>query len=318
MTDERNRMDGQNLMNAGSAGADAGCVAKAGNKAGIPEVAGAMVITVESIEEYLLWLKGEERAVSTIEKYNRDLLKLLGWLESRPLTRLLAAEWKESLQAGYAAASVNSILAAVNGFFQWMGWRELGIKPLKIQRKTFCGKNKELTREEYRKLVAAAEKMGDFHLSLLLETLCGMGLRVSEVKFITVAAVRMGRAEITIKGKVRTVLIPSKLARKLLKYAKKKGIESGEIFITRTGSSLSRSQIWREMKRLAVAAGVDPEKVFPHNLRHLFARTYYNTCSDLPKLADILGHSSVETTRIYLISTGEEHEKQLEKLGLVS
>ncbi|MCD8068385.1 MAG: tyrosine-type recombinase/integrase, partial [Lachnospiraceae bacterium] len=271
MTDERNRMDGQNTMNEGHAGADAKCVVKDGNKAGIPGVGEAMVITEGSIEEYLLWLKGEERASSTIKKYNRDLQNLFGWMESRPLTKILAAEWKESLQTGFAATSVNSMLAAANGFFKWMGWRGLGVKSLKIQRKTFCGKNKELSREEYNKLVAEAEKMGNFRLAMLLETLCGMGLRVSEVKYITVAAARMGQAEIKMKGKVRTVLIHVKLARKLLKYAKKNGIESGEIFITRSGRSLSRSQIWREMKRLAGIAGVDPEKVFPHNLRHLFA-----------------------------------------------
>ncbi len=278
----------------------------------------AMIVTMESIEEYLLWLKGEERALNTIQKYSRDLRNLLRWLESRPLTKILTTERKESLQNGYAATSVNSMLAAANGFFKWMGWRDLSLKFLKIQRKVFCDKKKELDEEDYKKLIAAAEDLGKKRLALLIETLCGLGLRVSEVKYITVAAARAGQAEILMKGKVRTVMIPSKLSSKLLKYAKKNKIETGEIFITRSGKGLSRSQIWREMKRLSEIAGVDPEKVFPHNLRHLFARTYYNTYSDISKLADVMGHSSVETTRLYLISSGEEHARQLEKLGLVS
>ncbi|MCD7737568.1 MAG: tyrosine-type recombinase/integrase [Lachnospiraceae bacterium] len=276
-------------------------------------------VTQEGIDEYMEYLKEEEKAQNTLDKYNRDLKKLLEWLDGRPLTRVLATEWKKSLlQANYAASSVNSMLAAANGFFKFMGWCDLKIDNLKIQKKAFCDKKKLLEKDDYDKLVAAAKLLEKFRLLLLLETICGLGIRVSEVCYITIEAARCGRAEIKMKGKVRTVLIPAKLSKKLIRYAIEQKIESGEIFITKNGKRLSRSQIWREMKGLCEVAGVDPEKVFPHNLRHLFARTWYDAYRDISKLADILGHSSVETTRLYLISTGEEHARQMERLGLVS
>lgn len=222
-----------------------------------------ITITMETIEEYLDWLKGEERAVNTIEKYRRDLLGLYRWLEGRPLTRSLATQWKADLQTRYAASSVNSMLAAANGLFQWMKWTDFKLKFLKIQKKVFCDRKKELTRADYERLIAAARAQGKPRLVLLLETLCSLGLRVSELQYITVEAARAGRAEIRMKGKVRTVILPGKLNRKLLSYAREHQIESGKIFITRNGTGLSRSQIWQEMKKLSESAGVESARVFP-------------------------------------------------------
>ncbi|MCD8326069.1 MAG: tyrosine-type recombinase/integrase [Lachnospiraceae bacterium] len=276
------------------------------------------VLTTKNIEDYLEWLREQERETNTIDKYRRDLKHLYRWADGRQLTKLLVKEWKTGLQPGYQASSINSMLAAVNGFFHWMGWYDLEMKYLKIQKKIFCDKNKELTRAEYDKLVAMALALGKIRLAFLLETLCGMGLRVSELQFITVEAVKKGRADIAMKGKIRTIIFQKSLSTKLLQYAKDNQIESGEIFITRSGRSMSRSQIWREMKWLCEKAGVEKEKVFPHNLRHLFARSHYQVHRDLKGLSDLLGHSSVETTSIYLTSSGEECALQMEMLGLVS
>ena len=202
--------------------------------------------------------------------------------------------------------------------FGFLGWEGCKVKHLKVQRRLFREPGKELTREEYERLVIAARISGKARLALLLEAICATGIRVSEVRYLTVEAARAGKAEIMLKGKIRTILLPNKLCRKLLKYAKKQNTAAGEVFVTRSGKSLSRKQIWAEMKALCKAAGVAPSKVFPHNLRHLFARIFYKACKDVAKLADVLGHSSIETTRIYLISTGAEHAKMLEKLRLVS
>ena len=207
--------------------------------------------------------------------------------------------------------------AAANQFFAFQGWEDCKIKALKLQRKLFRDDRRELTREEYERLLTAAHSLGRERLALLLETICSTGIRVSEVRYITVEAARAGKAEIALKGKLRTILLPGKLCRKLKKYARAQKTASGEIFLTRSGKSLSRRQIWAEMKRLCKTAGVAPSKVFPHNLRHLFARTFYRVCRDVVKLADVLGHSSVETTRIYLISTGAEHIRILRKMRLV-
>lgn len=209
------------------------------------------------------------------------------------------------------------MLAALNGFFRFLGWEECRVKFLKIQRKPFRDPGRELSRAEYQRLIFTAQKRGQDRLALLLEAIGGTGIRVSEVRYLTVEAARAGRAEISLKGKIRTILIPGKLCRKLLKYAKKRKIASGEIFLTGSGKGLSRKQIWAEMKRLCKWAGVEESKVFPHNLRHLFATVFYKASRDIVKLADVLGHSSIETTRIYLISTGAEHARQLERLGLV-
>ena len=198
-----------------------------------------------------------------------------------------------------------------------MDWRDLRVRPLRLQRKLFRDESRDLSKAEYDRLVSTAERLGRERLALLLETICATGIRVSEVRYVTVEAAERGKAEISLKGKIRTILLPGKLCRKLLKYARKNKTASGEIFLTRNGTGLSRRQIWAEMKALCAEAGVEAGKVFPHNLRHLFARTFYHVCRDVAKLADVLGHSSIETTRIYLISTGAEHARTLERLGLV-
>ena len=270
-------------------------------------------------EAFVRQLRAEERSRGTVEKYLRDVERFSTWLAGRAATREEAVAWKEALlQKGYAPATINSMLAAVNKFSQFMGWTECRVKALRLQRRMFRPADRELTREEYSRLVAAAQTRGRERLGLLLETICATGIRVSEVAYITVEAVERERAEISLKGKIRTILLPKRLCQKLRKYARHKKIVSGEIFLTRNGTGLSRQQIWAEMKALCQQAGVAPEKVFPHNLRHLFARTFYQTCRDVVKLADMLGHSSVETTRIYLLTTSEEHARDLERLRLVS
>lgn len=270
-------------------------------------------------EAFVRQLRAEERSRGTVEKYLRDVERFSTWLAGRAATREEAVAWKEALlQKGYAPATINSMLAAVNKFSQFMGWTECRVKALRLQRRMFRPADRELTREEYSRLVAAAQTRGRERLGLLLETICATGIRVSEVAYITVEAIERERAEISLKGKIRTILLPKRLCQKLRKYARHKKIVSGEIFLTRNGTGLSRQQIWAEMKALCQQAGVAPEKVFPHNLRHLFARTFYQTCRDVVKLADMLGHSSVETTRIYLLTTSEEHARDLERLRLVS
>ena len=263
-------------------------------------------------------LRAAERSPGTIEKYLRDVCQFAAWAGGGEVSRERTAAWRDSLrEGGYAPATVNSMVAAVNQFFTFLGWKECKVKALKIQRKLFRDDRRELTREEYQRLLDAAHGLGRERLALLLETICATGIRVSEVKYITVEAARAGRAEVSLKGKLRTILLPGKLCRKLKKYARAQKTASGEIFRTRSGKSLSRRQIWAEMKRLCKSAGVAPSKVFPHNLRHLFARTFYKVCRDVVKLADVLGHSSVETTRIYLISTGAEHAGILRKMRLI-
>ena len=229
----------------------------------------------------------------------------------------MPAAWKEYLVAQYRPGTVNTMLVSLNRFFGFLGWHDCQVKTLRIQRRLFREESKELTREEYARLVSAAQSSGRERLVLLLETICSTGIRVSEVKYITVEALKLGKAEISLKGKIRTILLPNKLCRKLLKYAKKQKTVSGEVFLTRNGTGMSRKQIWAEMKSICAKAKVAASKVFPHNLRHLFARVFYKACHDVAKLADVLGHSSMETTRIYLISTGVEHAHTLERLRLI-
>ena len=275
-------------------------------------------LTQDHLTAYAGHLLSEERSGGTIEKYVRDAGAFARWLAGEPVTRERAAAWREHLaSSGYAPVTVNSMVAAVNQFFAFLGWEDCKVKALKIQRKLFRDDRKELTREKYQRLLDSAHELGRERLALLLETICATGIRVSEVKYITVEAAQVGRAEISLKGKLRTILLPGKLCRKLKKYARQQKNASGEIFLTRSGKSLSRRQIWAEMKRLCKVAGVAPSKVFPHNLRHLFARTFYKVCRDVVKLADVLGHSSIETTRIYLISTGVEHMKILSRMRLI-
>lgn len=277
------------------------------------------ILSGESIDVFTVYLKNEERAPGTVEKYLRDVRTFAVWLDGKPVTKETVAEWKEHLLSQhYTPSTINAALAALNGLFHCLGWEDCRARFLKVQRRMFRDPSRELTRSDYDALVATAKERGQERLDLLMETICATGIRVSEVRYITVEAAKQGRAEIALKGKIRTILLSSNLCRKLLKYAKKEKIVSGEIFLTRNGKPLSRRQIWAEMKRLCKYAHVDSSKVFPHNLRHLFATTFYRACKDIVKLADVLGHSSIETTRIYLLTSGAEHQRQLDRLGLVS
>ncbi len=277
------------------------------------------ILTEERIAAYGRNLATEERSHGTIENYLRHVRIFSAWLNGVPVTKEQAAGWKEYLiSQGYAPTTINSMLAALNGLFRFLGWDECRVKFLKVQRRLFRDAGRELTRPEYEHLLETAKERGQDRLALLMEAICATGIRVSEVRYITVEAAQRGRAEISLKGKIRTILLPRKLCRKLLKYAKKNKTVSGEIFLTRNGTSLSRRQIWAELKHLCKYAGVEPSKVFPHNLRHLFATIFYKACKDIVRLADVLGHSSIETTRIYLVTSGTEHIRQLERLGLVS
>ena len=276
-------------------------------------------LTAEQITAYRQYLRSEERSSGTMEKYMRDITFFYRWINGRAVTRDLTVQWKEHLlEAGYAPVTINSMLAALNGLFRFLGWADCRVKFLKLQRRVFRDAGRELNRQEYSRLLNTAQTQGRRRLALLMETICATGIRVSEVRYITVEAARQGRTDISLKGKIRTILIPDKLARKLLKYAQAQKTVSGEIFLTGNGRSLTRRQIWAEMKGLCKAAGVEPAKVFPHNLRHLFAATFYNACKDVVRLADVLGHSSIETTRIYLVTSGKEHARQMARLGLIS
>lgn len=274
-------------------------------------------IAAEQLSRFSQMLREEERCAGTIENYLRHVRAFAAWLSGRPVTKQAASAWKASLAARYCPGTVNAMLVSLNRFFAFLGWRDCRVKLLRVQRRLFRDDSRELTQAEYGRLVSAARGQGRERLALLMETVCATGIRVSEVRYITVEALNAGRAEIALKGKIRTILIPGKLRRRLAQYARKNKTASGEIFLTRNGKPLSRKQIWAEMKALCRKAGVAPTKVFPHNLRHLFARTFYRVFRDVAKLADVLGHSSIETTRIYLISTGAEHARQIERLGLV-
>lgn len=277
------------------------------------------ILTSAHITAFTQFLIEEERAAATIEKYLRDIRAFSVWMDGREVTKEAVIQWKSSLlESGLTPSTVNTKLSAVNSLFHYLGWNECRVKFLKVQRRVFRDASKELTQEEYKRLLYAARDLHMEWLALLMETICATGIRVSEVKYITIEALEAGRADISLKGKIRTILLPGNLSRKLMKYAKKKKIVTGEIYRSEKGKSLSRYQIWRAMKMLCAKAEVEPSKAFPHNLRHLFATTFYHATRDIVKLADVLGHSSVETTRIYLIATGMEHVKQLESLGLVS
>ncbi len=276
-------------------------------------------ISTEEIKLFSEHLRREERAENTVAKYLHELELFSAWLGEGALTKEAVSAWKEHLcSMGRAAVSVNASLAALHSFFAYKGKNDCRVKYLKRQRRLFRDASKELTKGEYERLVQTAEARGNRRLALLFETICATGIRVSEIKYITVEALERGRAEISLKGKIRTILLPGKLVRKLNKYARKQKIAFGEIFRTKSGRPLSRRQIWSEMKGICLAAGVDRGKVFPHNLRHLFARAFYRSCRDIVKLANVLGHSSIETTRIYLVTTFEEHARELNRLGLVS
>ena len=276
-------------------------------------------ITREGVRAFLEELACRERAPGTVENYRRAVAGFAAWLDGDEVEEDSVARWKgELLQQGYQPRTVNAMLAGIHAFFRCMGWQGCETKTLKLQRRLFREPGRELSRGEYQRLLDTAQAQGKARLALVMEAICATGIRVSEVKYLTVEAAQRGRAEVALKGKIRTILIPGKLARKLLKYAKGQKITTGEIFLTSGRKPLSRRQIWAEMKALCRSAGVEESKVFPHNLRHLFAQCFYRATRDIAKLADVLGHSCMETTRIYLISTGAEHCRQLERLGLLS
>lgn len=269
------------------------------------------------VEPYATYLRREERSYSTIEQYKKSIWGFLSWAKEKGLAKATLIAYKEKLQEECQASSVNTKLAAINGFLVFCGKGDMKVKQLKIQKPAYSSREQELTREEYNRLIRAAERKKNEKLSLILQTICGTGIRVSELAFITAEAVWLGEAAIHMKRKNRKVLLPDKLCRILRGYLKENDITSGPVFVTRSGRPLDRSNIWKMMKKLCADAQVEPGKVFPHNLRHLFARCFYSVDKDLAKLADILGHSSINTTRIYIISSGVEHRKCMDALGLV-
>lgn len=275
------------------------------------------IITEELILKFRNYLIEEEKAKATVEKYIRDVCVFSAWLGDGEVNKAKVMEYKLEITEKHAPASVNSMLSSINSFFMYHEWYECKVKSIKIQRQIFASEEKELTKEEYERLLRAAKAKNNERLYLLMQTICSGGIRVSELKWITVEAVKKCIGIIRCKGKLRKVYLPKELCTALLNYAKECNIKSGSIFITKNGKPLDRSNIWRDMKKLCAEANVPQGKVFPHNLRHLFARTYYSIQKDIVRLADILGHSSVNTTRIYTMETGEVHRRQIEKLGLV-
>lgn len=274
-------------------------------------------LTQEIISDFKEHLILEERSTATVEKYIRDVRAFSAFASGAEVTKEVVIEYKKHLQEKYAVRSVNSMLASINSLFAFLGWHELKVKSIKLQQQIYRPEDKELTKAEYTRLIHAAKQKGNGRLNLVIQTICGTGIRVSELQFITVEAVEKGEAVVSLKGKTRTVFIVKDLQKKLLRYVAEQGIKSGMIFITRTGKPLSRTNIWREMKALCEQADVNPNKVFPHNLRHLFARVFYGIEKDIAKLADVLGHSSINTTRIYIISTGTEHRRRMENMRLI-
>lgn len=274
-------------------------------------------ITNELIHSFKTYLIEEEKSENTIEKYIRDVTFFMIWLNDQEVTKILALEYKKELCEKYAPASVNAAISSLNSFFSFTGWHEIRIKALKIQRQIFSSKDKELTKAEYERLLTAAKSKKNERLYLLMQTICSTGIRVSELRFVTCEAVKKGQAVISCKGKMRTIFLPKELCKMLKKYVNEQGIKDGSVFVSRNGKPLDRSYIWKMLKNLCEAAGVLKDKVFPHNFRHLFARTYYSLQKDIVRLADILGHSSVETTRIYTIETGDICRRQIQKLGLL-
>ena len=276
-----------------------------------------LVITDAEARRFTDSLTEQEYSHATITKYAHDLRLLMDYAPDGISDKAALVGFRAYLtERGYCPTSVNSILGAVNLFLAFLGldWR---LKYLRVQRKTFLPADKELSYKEYERMARTAEQRGDTRLSLLVQTLCALGLRVSELKAVTVESLERGEATIENKGKLRTILIPVPLAKKLTAYCAERGIVSGSVFVTRTGKPLDRSNVWKMLKKLAEAARVAAKKVFPHNLRHLFARTHYAKFKDIVRLADILGHSSIETTRIYTARSGQEERRQLGQLRLV-
>ncbi len=275
-----------------------------------------MKLSVEQIKDFADYLCREEKSAATQEKYLRDVQAFCAYADGSDITKELVIAWKKALIAeGYAVRSINSMLAGINSLLDFLGLSSCKTKNIRTQRQTYCAEDKELTKAEYLRLLTASRN--NQQLNLVLQTICGTGIRVSELKYFTVEAIKRGEITVDCKSKTRTILVPGKLKNLLLNYARGQRIGSGCIFVTRSGHPLDRSNIWAAMKKLCQEAGVKPSKVFPHNLRKLFARTFYGNEKDIAKLADILGHSSINTTRIYIMTTGTEHRRIIERLGLV-
>lgn len=277
------------------------------------------IITEKMITDYQDFLQAEEKSRATIKKYMCDLQKFLRFMEKREVSKKLTMDFKEQLlqEGRYKTSSINSYLVALNRFLEYQGWYDAKVKTIKIQQEIFSPEQKYLTEDEYKKLINTAYRTGKERIALIIQAIGSTGIRVSELSFITVDSLKSGMVEIHCKGKVRKILLPGQLQQILKEYTRKRNIRSGAVFQTSAGKPIDRSNIWRDMKQLCEAAGVDREKVFPHNLRHLFARVFYNIKKDIVKLADVLGHSSIETTRIYMKSPGNEHRKQLDSMKLV-
>lgn len=268
------------------------------------------------IENYARHLVNEEKSGLTIQKYLRDIQTFLKFAEKQPITKELTIAYKQDLIArNYAVSSVNSMLAALNGFLDFLGWHDCKIKVVRTQRKIYCAEDKELTKTEYLRLLAASKNQSQ--LNLIIQTICATGIRISELQFFTLEAIKRGEVRVRCKNKTRIIFVPGSLRTRLMNFAKQHNVTTGAVFVTRSGKPLDRSNIWTQMKNLCQKAQVNPKKVFPHNLRKLFARTFYSMEKDIAKLADILGHGSIETTRIYIMSTGAEHRRQIERMGLI-
>ncbi len=276
------------------------------------------ILTEEMAKAFEKYLRREEKSENTVKKYLRDVRAFAAYLNGAEVTKETVITFKSKLLGeSYSVRSINSMLASLNGLFSFLGWEDCRVKSVKLQRQIYCPEEKELTKAEYMRLVDTAKQKGNERLNLILQTICGTGIRVSELQYITVEAVKNREATVSLKGRTRSVFLVKELRKKLIRYAAKQNIQSGAVFITRTGKPMNRTNIWREMKGLCRQAGVNPKKVFPHNLRHLFARTFYGIEKDIAKLADILGHSSINTTRIYIISTGSEHRRRMEHMRLI-
>lgn len=275
-----------------------------------------MIITAQQIQAFSAYLTEEEKSTATLEKYLRDVRAYCAFLEGKAITKETVIAYKKYLgEQGYAVHSINSMLASVNSFLAFAGLPQYKVKSLRIQRQIYCPEEKELTKAEYARLVSAAKR--NERLSLVLQTICATGIRVSELQYFTVEAVKRGQITVNCKSKTRNIFLPGKLQKLLLAYARKIKKHAGVIFTGKSGNPLNRSYIWAAMKRLCKTANVLSSKVFPHNLRKLFARTFYAQDKDIAKLADILGHSSINTTRIYIMTTGMEHRQKIERMGLV-
>ena len=275
------------------------------------------VLEPMKMQEFEFHLRNEERSAATIEKYMRDIRFFASFVCDVEIDKQKVLDYKSKLGETYAVASANSMIAAMNCFLRFCGWHDLCVKQFKMQREVYCSEEKELTRAEYVRLLEAANAKHNERLNLIIQTICGTGIRVSELQYITVEALHNGEAIVNCKGKNRRVFIVPELKKKLLHYVKEQGISTGTVFVTRSGNPVSRHSIWKDMKALCEQAHVSPSKVFPHNLRHLFARTFYGIEKDIAKLADILGHASINTTRIYIVTTGAEHKRKMEHMRLI-